>query len=179
MMEWLTQRPGSLLSGWIMHMLIGLQKSHRYSVLIEITHGSLEKVRITLDVDLVIFLFNFACPCFQLLNSLWIPALQDTVENLFFYLLLGFQHSETAFHRIVNILPDILAKLQKNAESQSMIQPSSKTLERLVEATYFMLALFPDFPDLYSPLLKKLQDFSYKPPDDKRKEGTYLYGVRN
>ena len=44
MMEWLTQRPGSLLSGWIMHMLIGLQKSHRYSVLIEITHGSLEKV---------------------------------------------------------------------------------------------------------------------------------------
>ena len=105
----------------------------------------------------------------QLLNSLWIPALQDTVENLFFYLLLGFQHSETAFHRIVTILPDILAKLQMNPESP-MIQ-HSKTLERLVEATYFMLALFPDFPDLYGPLLKKLQDFSFKPPDDKRKEG--------
>ena len=45
MVEWLTQRPGTLLAGWIMHMLIGLRKSHRYSVLIEITHGTLEKVR--------------------------------------------------------------------------------------------------------------------------------------
>ena len=48
MVEWLTQRPGTLLAGWIMHMLIGLKKSRRYSVLIEITHGTLEKVSLKL-----------------------------------------------------------------------------------------------------------------------------------
>ena len=92
------------------------------------------------------------------------------MENLFFYLLLGFQHSETAFHRIVTILPDILSKLQKNAESP-MIPRSKTILERLIEASYYMLATFPDFPDLYGPLQKKLQEFPHNPPDEKRKEG--------
>ena len=45
MVEWLTQRPSTLLSGWLYHMMMGLKKSGRYSVLIEITHGTLEKVR--------------------------------------------------------------------------------------------------------------------------------------
>lgn len=48
MVEWLTQRPSTLLSGWLMHMLFGLKKSARYSVLIEITHGTLEKVSLTI-----------------------------------------------------------------------------------------------------------------------------------
>ena len=115
----------------------------------------------------------------QLLCSLPIPELQDTVENLFFYLLLGFQHSETAFHRIVTTLPDILAKLQKNAEAQPMIFGGSRSpliLERLVEASHFMLGLFPNFPDLYGPLTRKLEELqAFKPPDDARVEGKFRF----
>ena len=44
MIEWLTQRPSTLLSSWLIHMMYGLRKSGRFSVLIEITHGTLEKV---------------------------------------------------------------------------------------------------------------------------------------
>ena len=44
MIEWLTQRPSTLLSSWLIHMMHGLRKSGRFSVLIEITHGTLEKV---------------------------------------------------------------------------------------------------------------------------------------
>ena len=117
---------------------------------------------------------------FQLLCSLPVPELQDTVENLFFFLLLGFQHSETAFHRIVSTLPDILTKLQKNATSQTVFGTKSKILERLVEATYFMLKLFPDFPDLYSNLLKKLEELTNIPqPDDNRIEGMFLNDLKH
>ena len=43
MIEWLTQRPSTLLSSWLIHMMHGLRKSGRFSVLIEITHGTLGK----------------------------------------------------------------------------------------------------------------------------------------
>ena len=100
------------------------------------------------------------------------------MENLFFFLLLGFQHSETAFHRIVSNLTDVLTKLQKNAASPIFGAKSKVILERLLEATYFMLRLFPDFPDLYNNLLEKIQDFKSIPePDDKRIEGKFYKGL--
>ena len=93
------------------------------------------------------------------------------MEKLFFYLLLGFQHSETAFHRIVSKLPDVLAKLQVQVSKPVAFGNSRLILERLVEATYFMLNLFPDFPDLYAPLYKALKQIPHEPPDEKRVEG--------
>jgi len=42
----------------------------------------------------------------QLLDSLVVPELQSSVEPLFFYLVLGFQHSEAAaFFKIAQKLP--------------------------------------------------------------------------
>jgi hypothetical protein len=79
----------------------------------------------------------------------------------------------------VSTLPDILTKLQKNATSQTVFGTKSKILERLVEATYFMLKLFPDFPDLYSSLLKKMEGLTSIPqPDDNRIEGRILIDLR-
>jgi hypothetical protein len=43
---------------------------------------------------------------FQLLESLLVPEVQSSVELLFFYFLLGFQHSEAAvFFKIAQKLP--------------------------------------------------------------------------
>ena len=52
MIEWLTQRPSTLLSSWLIHMMYGLRKSGRFSVLIEITHGTLEKVCISSGLEM-------------------------------------------------------------------------------------------------------------------------------
>ena len=59
MVEWLTQRPSTLLSSWLSHMVSGLKTSGRYSVLIEITHGTLEKVRNTKNASFVLLYFAF------------------------------------------------------------------------------------------------------------------------
>ena len=44
MIEWLTQRPSVLLSRRLMDLLDALHKTNRNSVLIEITHATIEKV---------------------------------------------------------------------------------------------------------------------------------------
>ena len=105
MIEWLTQRPSPLLSKRLLDLLKGLHRSNRNSVLIEITHATTEKVIRALNLTFIahpfiaVFKWNIFCP-FQLLQSLTVSKLQDSVEPIFFYLLLGFQHSETVFHQV-------------------------------------------------------------------------------
>ena len=98
MIEWLTQRPSPLLSARLLDLLRGLHKSNRNSVLIEITHATSEK----------------------LLQSLTVSKLQDSVEPIFFFLLLGFQHSETVFHQLVTALPDVFKQLTKSVKVQQV-----------------------------------------------------------
>ena len=112
-----------------------------------------------------------------MLVCLPIPELQDSVDSLFFYLLLGFQHSETAFHRIISGLPEVLAKL-KPVTNSPVFGRSKVILERLVEATYYMLNLFPDFPDLYSSLHRALKEITtLELPDEKRMEGKFFWKI--
>ena len=57
-----------------------------------------------------------------------------------------------------------------------MFGRSKVILERLVEATYYMLNLFPDFPDLYSSLHRALKEITLELPDEKRMEGNNFIG---
>ena len=57
---------------------------------------------------------------FQLLQSLTVSKLQDSVEPIFFFLLLGFQHSETVFHQLVTALPDVFKQLTKSVKVQQV-----------------------------------------------------------
>ena len=70
MVEWLTQRPSTLLSSWLSHMVSGLKTSGRYSVLIEITHGTLEKVRNTKKAQNCVFISFSRYFAFDLLRHL-------------------------------------------------------------------------------------------------------------
>ena len=84
--------------------------------------------------------------------------LQDSVEPIFFFLLLGFQHSETVFHQLVTALPDVFKQLTKSVKVQQMINrgmegKSQKILDKLSEACAFLMNhQFSGFPELYAEL---------------------------
>ena len=88
------------------------------------------------------------------------------MEPIFFFLLLGAQHSESVFQSVVKHLPRTLASLDQNKQFQ--------TLTRLGEAAHFMILRFPDFPDLYNPVLQVLKKLDIQPPTDDRVKGKNL-----
>ena len=142
MIEWLCERPSDILSDKLMLLFNRLCQCNRNSVLIEITHGTIEK----------------------LLLALPSATLQSSTESLFFFLLLGFQHSETVFHQVIAALPVIFEDLLQSAKGDntdcstpkmtpdSTQSDSKKILERLKEAVQFLILRFPGFSQLYDPL---------------------------
>ncbi len=175
MIEWLTQHPNCrVLSQWIQQMLQGLQKNDKNSVLIEIAHSSTEKVGTRLDSR------NF-CKCImcnariflsaQLLLSLSDPRQRPSVEPILFFLLLGFQHSESVFHAVVAHLPKTLRTLRKSAESPAAASAAMAmtTLGRLAEASHFLMTRFPNFPELYDPVVEALDELGLRAPSEPRR----------
>ena len=156
MIEWLCERPSELLAENLRKLCYRLSQCNRNSVLIEITHGTLEKLLLTLPSS----------------------HLQNSTENLFFFLLLGFQHSETVFHQIVTVLPIVFKGLMQYTESKdipsSNLDPpkthtqmkSMKILNRLKESVHFLIIKFPGFPQIYSPLYDWL-DQNYELPKNR------------
>ena len=122
LLEWLTQLPAPpVASRWALDMLRGLQESDRNSILIEIAHTATKR----------------------LAGCLADRALSPAVEPVFFFLLLGFQHSELVFHSIVSTLPAVLGDLKATGKW------GERLLLRTGEAAAFLMTRFPHFPDLY------------------------------
>ena len=142
MIEWLCERPSEILSDKLMLLFNRLRQCNRNSVLIEITHGAIEKLLLALPTT----------------------SLQSSTEPLFFFLLLGFQHSETVFHQVIAALPAVFDELlhsekgsyssssTSNLSSAPNLSGSKKILERLKEAVQFLILRFPGFSQLYDPL---------------------------
>jgi hypothetical protein len=148
MVEWLCERPSLLLAERLQNLFLRLHQSNRNSVLVEITHGTIEK----------------------LLLSLPSLLLHNSTEPLFFFLFLGFQHTETVFHQVVTTLPrvfqDLLDGSEKTNSNNLTLKPttmsksqakSKKILERLKGAVLFLTLKFPEFPQLYKPLSEWLK----------------------
>ena len=142
MIEWLCERPSEILSDKLLLLFNRLQQCNRNSVLIEITHGTIEKLLLALPTT----------------------SLQSSTEPLFFFLLLGFQHSETVFHQVIAALPAVFEALihtekgyvntasSPKINNSSNLSGSKKILERLREAVQFLILRFPGFSQLYDPL---------------------------
>lgn len=92
MIEWLTlEKCGQSTTNWIESMMLGLKERERNSILIEIAHSTTEK----------------------LMHALLNPNLRAQTESLFFFLLMGFQHSESIFHTLVTHIPKLMEKLNQ------------------------------------------------------------------
>ncbi len=86
------------------------------------------------------------------------------MEHILFFLLLGFQHSESVFHAVVSHLPAVLRALATDSEAFTV-------LSRLGETAHFLMARFPDFPELYNPVEEVLAELKIEPPKEDRMLG--------
>lgn len=139
MIKWLTvSRASPRMVRWLLEMLRGLQAKDRNSILIEIAHSCTESLALALAQ----------------------PDLISSVNDIFFFLLLGFQHSESIFHGVVSHIPQTLRSLRH--------MKCEETFQRLAEASRFLMARFPDFPDLYDPIVRVLKEFEITEPSENR-----------
>eukprot|EP00094_Tigriopus_californicus_P007715 TCALIF_07430-PA protein Name:"Similar to USP35 Ubiquitin carboxyl-terminal hydrolase 35 (Homo sapiens)" AED:0.04 eAED:0.04 QI:47/1/0.90/1/1/1/11/0/1115 len=139
MIKWLTlSRASPRMVRWLLEMLRGLQAKDRNSILIEIAHSCTEPLSLALAQ----------------------PDLIASVNDIFFFLLLGFQHSESIFHGVVSHIPQTLRSLGH--------MKSEETFHRLAEASRFLMARFPNFPDLYEPIVHVLEEFKIPEPSEAR-----------
>ena len=144
MIGWLTMRPTSpMVSRWILQMLRGLQEARRNSILIEIGHSSTAR----------------------LAAALTLPPLQKAVEDVFFFLLLGFQHSESVFHSLAPKIPKMIEALQSR---------DAELVKRLGESVRFLMLRFPDFPELYNPIVSSLDSLRIGEPSKARFLGMFF-----
>lgn len=125
LVEWLTIWPAAKLASWVLHLMQGVS---RPSILIAVTDDTLLK----------------------LAKSLIIPVFRTQTVEIFFFLLYGYQHAQTAFHKIISELPNILDELVAGGA------PARDAHERLSEAARYMTEVFPGYPELYTPLLTKI-----------------------
>merc|ERR1719209_2573381 len=86
----------------------------------------------------------------NLAQRLPLPMFREQLEPIFFFMLYGYQHSVTAFHKIVTVLPSILTNLSSQGVDASLIR------EKVAEAAVFLMAKYPGYPDLYAPLQTEL-----------------------
>ncbi len=105
---------------------------------------------------------------FQLLLALSDSRLRPSVEPILFFLLLGFQHSESVFHSVVSHLPRSLRSLKKQDSSSALL-----TLGRLGESAHFLMRRFPNFPELYNPVEEALAEVQVGPPTEARSSGEF------
>ncbi|CAB4070165.1 USP35_38 [Lepeophtheirus salmonis] len=131
MISWLTSVPNLSVSSWIMVLLESLKDAKRFPVLVELTHSSIEKL------------------CFSLCE----PSLCSSIEKIFFFFLMGFQHSETTFHRLISPLQQVLPKLCKNEDCVNLY-------ESLAQAILYFIRLYPNYPGLYEPLMSFIEQKS-------------------
>ncbi len=96
------------------------------------------------------------------------PRLSPAIEPIFFFLLLGFQHSESIFHS------SIIANVSKVLKE--LVHLGKKSLvNQLGEAVRFLIDKFPGFPELYSPVITTLNELEIPSPSKERIEGTVQF----
>lgn len=106
--NWLPQWREDRLSVWIMEFIHGLEKQHKYSILLELTESS---------VDIVMLM------CKVLL----IPIIRQNASNIIFYILKR-QSSSSVIQNIVRRIPGLIKDLMKE-ESDS----SKECIQNLVD----------------------------------------------
>ncbi|XP_013402266.1 ubiquitin carboxyl-terminal hydrolase 38-like [Lingula anatina] len=152
MLDWLRWPKSDGVDEWLGSFLQGLASVHKYTILIKITEENIDMVFRLLQ-------FRFA---------------RQGVIRVLYSLLLGYQHSPDAFHKIVNDVPTVIAHL--GTENS----PSSKNcLEQLSHMLHCLMYLHAGFPELYDPVLEAVKGFP-RPSSDviKQRLSEYRWGVQ-
>lgn len=95
----------------------------------------------------------------KLLAHVHIPVVRSGVIAVSSTLLLSFQHSPVAFHKILPQIIDLFGRLEREGS-----ESASTTLNRLAVLCHTLMVLFPGHPDQYQPLADVLE--KYQPPSE-------------
>lgn len=113
--SWLPKWRGDRLSIWIMEFILGLEKQHKYSILMEVTKASLD----------------------VLFCALSVPVIRQNASTIIFYVLKRQGHP-SLFRNIVRNTQMILSYLTKE-DSES----SKECIQNLVDITKTLMLRFP------------------------------------
>ncbi|XP_045582441.2 ubiquitin carboxyl-terminal hydrolase 38 isoform X1 [Procambarus clarkii] len=100
----------------------------------------------------------------KLMNALQIPVVRNGIVSVISTLLLSFQHSPIAFHKIIPLVIDVFNRLEREGS-----QSATSTLSRLATLGHSLMALHPGHPDTYQPLMDILM--KYQSPSEEDIEG--------
>ena len=154
--QWIAEVPSPGMVGpWVVEMLKGLREAGRNSILIEIAHACSRQL------------------CAALADRA--PVVAVAAEPVFFFLLLGFQHSELVFHSIVTDLPDVFRRLGERARASPSGSGEhardARLILRLGEAASFFMGRFPGYPELYQPVEEALTALNVENVTEDRTSG--------
>ncbi|XP_072040222.1 ubiquitin carboxyl-terminal hydrolase 38-like [Amphiura filiformis] len=140
MIDWLSWPGVCNIDRWIVGFLQNLAKAQKFTILINVTLATVEKVSICLGY------------VFPLLEKSALPVLT--------HMLLSFQHSPEAFHKIAAHIPELLQRLKEENS------PSSQECEKdIAELTYCLMYQHAGYPEIYEPVLDSLFHIP-RPVDD-------------
>ena len=77
----------------------------------------------------------------------------------------GFQHSESVFHSLAPTIPKMIEALQSR---------DAELVKRLGESVRFLMLRFPDFPELYNPIVSSLDSLRIGEPSKARFLGMFF-----
>ncbi|XP_071787460.1 ubiquitin carboxyl-terminal hydrolase 38-like [Asterias amurensis] len=142
MIEWLSWPRVQNIDKWIVSFLKNLALAQKFSILINVTVACVNKVFVRL--------------CF--------PVIRDSALPVLTHMLLSFQHSPEAFHKIVAHVPELMKRLkaEKSPSSQECNQ-------KIAELVYCLMYQHAGYPDLYEQVLDALKDIP-RPTEEAMKE---------
>ncbi|KAK8390902.1 hypothetical protein O3P69_016929 [Scylla paramamosain] len=97
----------------------------------------------------------------KLLTALQIPVVRTGVVSVLSTLLLSFQSSPTAFHKVIPAMVDVFGQLEREGSPSS-----TATLGRLATLCHTLMVLHPGQPDIYQPLMNCLEKYPAPSEED-------------
>ncbi|XP_001178896.2 ubiquitin carboxyl-terminal hydrolase 38 [Strongylocentrotus purpuratus] len=132
MIDWLSWPSIINIDKWIITFLTNLASVNKFTILIKVTLLTVE----------------------TMLSRLFFPIVRDCAFHVFSHMLLSFQHSPDAFHKILGQIPELMQRLRDEDT------PASHSfLSKVADLVYCLMYHHAGYPELYDPLLEALKDF--------------------
>ncbi|XP_071510553.1 ubiquitin carboxyl-terminal hydrolase 38-like [Diadema antillarum] len=132
MVDWILWPNVVNIDRWIITFLTSLAAVHKFTILINVSLSTVE----------------------MMLLRLCTPLVRESAFRILSHMLLSFQHSPEAFHKIILHVPQLMERL-KQEDSPS----SHSCRSKVAELAYCLMYHHAGYPDLYDTLLDALREF--------------------
>ncbi|XP_039600257.1 ubiquitin carboxyl-terminal hydrolase 35-like [Polypterus senegalus] len=132
MLDWLSWPLVKNIDKWIISLMKGVVAVKRVHILMKVTLKKTE----------------------QVFSNLFYPIVREGALSVLSYILLSYEQSPEAFHKLLHQIPQLISSL-----SQEDSDSGRACLAEISELIHCLIFRFSGFPDLYEPVLEALKDF--------------------